>query len=336
MTEFASEIASTHTMEIRTSRKFFQRWQNVLGIILILVFGVLAISADWITPSNDMYWAGELSWKNDIYKVKPHPPAPETPLGTLPTRVNARQIDIFTALVQGSQTAMKFGLLAAVITGILGVIVGTIAGWNGGWINDVLMRISDALLALPVLVGVVVIQQVISVISGEGFRFWYFVETWKPISPISSMIASFLTRIDPTLVAIVLFSWMPYARMSNNLVLRNKQLGYIQASRSLGASSLRIMFNHLIPNSISPILVLLSKDIGSFVLLQASFTFIGLKSTSEWGEVMVYAKDYLVGIGGNFVSNWWVFLPITLALIFFSIGWNLLGDGLNDYLNPRT
>jgi peptide/nickel transport system permease protein len=336
VTEFTSDSALNHLAENRKTGRFFQRWQNVLGVILILVFVIIAISADWITPSSDMYWAGELTWENDIYKVKPHPPAPETPLGTLPTRVNARQIDIFTALVHGSRTAMKFGLLAALITGIFGVIVGTTAGWYGGWINDTLMRISDALLALPVLVGVVVLQQVISVISGEGYRFWYFVESWKPISPISSLVASFLTRIDPTLIAIILFSWMPYARMSNNIVLRNKQLGYIQASKSLGASSLRIMFKHLIPNSISPTVVLLSKDIGSFVLLQAYFTFIGLKSTSEWGEVMVYARDYLVGLGGNFVSNWWVFLPITLALILFSVGWNLLGDGLNDMLNPRT
>jgi len=322
-------------VDSRKSRKFFQRWQNVLGLSLVLLFFLLAISADWLTPSNDIYWASQLNWENDIYKVLPHPPAPETPLGTLPTRVQAAQIDIFTSLVQGSRTSLKFGLLAALLTGLIGVMIGTTAAWAGGWINDILMRISDALLALPVIVGVVVVQQVVLVLTGYSYKYWFTEDLWSALSPIERILATALTNVDATLLAIVLFSWMPYARLSNLIVMRNKELAYIKAAQSLGASSTRIIFKHLIPNSISAIVVLLSKDIGSFVLLQASFTFIGLKSTSEWGEVMYYARDYLVGVGSNFIAHWWVYLPITLALILFSVGWNLIGDGLNDLLNPR-
>ena len=323
-------------VDSRRTRKFFQQWQNILGISIVLIFIILAISADWLTPSRDIYWAGEISWKNDLFKVLPHPPASITPLGTLPTRVNAKQIDIFTALVQGSRTSMKFGLLAALITGLIGVIIGTTAAWSGGWVNDVLMRISDALLALPVIVGVVVVQQVVMGLTGYSYRLGYTVDAWSTLSPLGRVAATIITNIDPTLLAIILFSWMPYARLSNLIVMRNKELDYIKAAQSLGASSFRIMFKHLIPNSISAIVVLASKDIGSFVLLQASFTFIGLKSTSEWGEVMYFARDYMVGIGANFIAYWWVYLPITLALILFSVGWNLVGDGLNDSINPRN
>lgn len=198
------------------------------------------------------------------------------------------------------------------------------------------MRISDALLALPVIVCVVVVQQVVMVLTGYSYRYWSSVDAWRFLSPVGRLAATILKNIDPTLLAFILFSWMPYARLSNLIVMRNKELEYIKGAQSLGASSLRIMFIHLIPNSISAIVVLMSKDIGSFVLLQASFTFIGLKSTSEWGEVMYFARDYLVGIGANFIAYWWVYLPITLALILLSVGWNLIGDGLNDSINPRA
>jgi peptide/nickel transport system permease protein len=326
---------SSSIKENRQSRRFFRHWQNVLGVILVLIFMLIAVGADWLAPNSDPTWVSDLNWENDLYKILPHPPAPETPLGTLPTRRNAIQIDIWTALVHGTRSAMKFGVFAAVVTGFIGMIIGTTSGWFGGWINGITMRISDSLLAIPVIVGVVVVQQVTMILAGNTL--------WSLINPrgledpgvFVTWMGNLLMDMDATLLAIILFSWMPYARLMNSIVLRNKELSYIKAARSLGASSGRIIFKHLIPNSISPMIVLFSKDVGSFVLLQASFTFIGLKSPSEWGMVMVYARDYLVGLGGNLIANWWVFLPITLALVLFSVGWNLLGDGLNDMLNPR-
>ena len=137
------------------------------------------------------------------------------------------------------------------------------------------------------------------------------------------------------MIAFILFSWMPYARIMNTLVQKIKQAEYIQAVRALGAGHPRIIFRHLIPNAIPPVIVLAARDVGAMVLLQAIFTFIGFGGNSPWGMVLVKGRDWIVTAGGIF-TYWWVFLPVTLALILFGIGWNLLGDGLNDALNPHT
>jgi peptide/nickel transport system permease protein len=141
--------------------------------------------------------------------------------------------------------------------------------------------------------------------------------------------------IDPVLIAFILFSWMPYARIMNSVVRRVRNMDYIEASRALGAGHARLIFRHLIPNSITPIIVMAAKDVGGMVLLQATFTFIGLGGNSPWGLMLVRGRDWIISPGG-ILTFWWVFLPATLALILFGIGWNLLGDGLNDALNPRT
>jgi peptide/nickel transport system permease protein len=144
-----------------------------------------------------------------------------------------------------------------------------------------------------------------------------------------------LQKIDPVLITFILFSWMIYARMMNTVVHRIKQTEYVQAARALGASHSQIIFRHLIPNAIAPAVVLAARDVGGMVLLQATFTFIGLGGASVWGSLLVNGRDWIITLGGIF-TYWWVFLPAALALVLFGIGWNLLGDGLNDALNPRT
>ncbi len=128
---------------------------------------------------------------------------------------------------------------------------------------------------------------------------------------------------------------MPYARLVNTTVMKIKSKSYIEAARSVGVRNGRIIFRHILPNSISPAIVLAARDVGGMVLLQAVFTFIGLGGDSPWGMLLASGRDWVIGPGGGIFAYWWVFLPATLALILFGIGWNLLGDGLNDVLNPR-
>jgi peptide/nickel transport system permease protein len=134
---------------------------------------------------------------------------------------------------------------------------------------------------------------------------------------------------------LILFSWMPYARITNVVVSTLKQAEFIQAARAIGARSSRIIFRHLLPNSITPSIVLAARDVGSMVILQATFTFINLDGSSIWGEMLVKGKDWVLGPGGGIFTYWWAFIPATLALVLFGIGWNLLGDGLSELLDPR-
>jgi peptide/nickel transport system permease protein len=129
---------------------------------------------------------------------------------------------------------------------------------------------------------------------------------------------------------------MPYARIVNSLVIQLKGADYVIAAQAMGATPLHTIVRHLLPNAVAPAIVLMARDIGAVVILETAFTFIGLRGTVAWGLILVSSRDYVIGFGGNPFTYWWTFLPVALAIILFGIGWNLLGDGLNTMLNPRT
>lgn len=312
-------------------KNFTSQWQNVLGLGLVVIFIIIALGANFLAPNREIYYLpDDIIWQDDPLNIKPHPPGESTLLGTVPIRGMHTQLDVYTVLIHGTRSALVFGLITGLSTAFLGVLIGSISGWLGGWKSQLLMRLTDSMLTFPVVIGVVFIQQLFMVMVGGMFLLG------ASNRPYDYALAGVLKMIDPVLLAIILFSWMPYARLTNTMILQVKRMDYVNAAIALGADSTRIMNRHLIPNSISPAVVLLARDIGGFVTLQATFTFIGLSSRSEWGELLALARDWIVGPGGNLLTRWWVFLPVTLALILFGIGWNLLGDGLNDWLNPRT
>ncbi len=271
-----------------------------------------------------------------IGDLEPHPPTVIPPLGTLPG-----QIDGFHALIWGARDAFIFGLEVVSLTALVGFLLGSIAGYAGGFLSSVLMRVTDAFLAFPVIAGVVFLNQlwVSAVVSAGGMfvnsltsqtKGWFL----PPGVVITPMMALF-QAINPLVLILVLFSWMPYARITHSIVVSLKQVEFIQAARSIGAKAPRIILRHLLPNSVTPSIVLATRDIGSMVILQATFTFIGLDGSSTWGRILVLGKDWVLGPGGGIFSYWWVYVPATLALVLFGIGWNLLGDGLSELLDPR-
>jgi peptide/nickel transport system permease protein len=198
-------------------------------------------------------------------------------------------------------------------------------------------------MTFPLIAGVVIIQQLITItLDNLGVRIdrWGYMFTFQPDGDIAfanniTAFMEFLQGINPVLIAFILFSWMPYARLMNTAVLRVKQSDYVLAARASGAKNSRIIFRHLLPNAIAPVIVLAAKDIGAFVVLQSTFAFIGFGKGSPWATVLVMGRDWIYAPQGLF-TYWWVFLPATLTLVLFGIGWNLLGDGLNDALNPRV
>ena len=145
----------------------------------------------------------------------------------------------------------------------------------------------------------------------------------------------FFSFVNPVWLALVLFSWMPTARLVNSLVMTVRNVDYVIAARATGVRWLRILVRHILPNTIAPIIVLTTANIGGMVLIQATLTFIGMGGESAWGGILAQGRHWIIGSGGNPLMYWWVFVPITLALVVFGIAWNLLGDGLNDWLNPR-
>jgi peptide/nickel transport system permease protein len=193
------------------------------------------------------------------------------------------------------------------------------------------MRFTDAFLAFPMIAGVVFFQQLYTILITPQNLFLPQVPDLQPATGLLGLFAG----VDPLLIALIVLSWMTYARITNSMVLRIKETGFVEASRALGASHGRLIFRHLIPNSITPAVVLAARDIGALVLFQATLAFIGLSDSSPWGLSLAAGRRWIIGPGGSMLKYWWVFFPITLAIILFGIGWNLIGDNVNDWLNPH-
>jgi peptide/nickel transport system permease protein len=302
---------------MRVWRHFFSHWQSWLGLLIVGSFLAVAIFAPRIAPPADPNNPFDYKLAGRKTDRIPHPPSDQSPLDTA-----SGQIDIYYSVVWGTRAALRFGVIVAGSAAIIGVFVGAVSGYAGGRGGAITLRVTDAFLAFPVIAGVWLFQLVM---------FPPAVGTDPP--PLVAFLAQ--ANITPVMVTLIAFSWMPYARLINTSIARLKTAEFVLASQSLGAGRRRLIFRHLLPNSISPAIVLLARDIGGMVILEAAFVFIGLSSGGPWAEMLVNNHDWIVGTAGNPLTYWWVYLPPTIALILFGIGWNLLGDGLNDALNPR-
>jgi len=309
------------------------RLPDVLGMALISVFILVALAAPLLAPTRNIIlrnnpsepYFSKLSYK---ISLKPQPPAANAPLGT-----NSRQYDIYYSLVWGTRNALLFSLVVCFSAAALGVVVGAISGYVGGWLGRLSMSLTSGFLTIPVIAAYV-IADLVKRIAWERL-----VGTDYPAGNFysfagSSAVAKFLFYIDPLMLALILFSWMPYARILNGLVAALKGSDYVLAARSVGVKDRRIIFRHILPNALPPMLVLLGRDIGSVVLLQAGFTFAGFGGNSIWGSLLLNGMDWILG-GPNIFSYWWVWLPATFTIMLYGIGWNLFGETLNRRLDPR-
>ncbi len=321
---------------MRRLRRFFSRWQNWLGILLLLLFIVMAAAAPLLSPmdAKDPGLFKKVGHtRAEKLDISPHPPSDIAPLGTLPY-----QYSVYHTLVWGSRDALRFGLVVVLVSGLFGVIWGASAGFAGGAVNTVMMRVADAFLAFPVIAGVVFLQQLVAVAveaAGGIYYFNFFGQGPRIDNVGNSPIQIVLGYINPMMLSLILFLWMPYARMTNAMVISLKNTEFIHASRALGSSSLRTIFRHIIPNSLAPSIVLMARDVGGVIILQATLTYVQLGGNSPWGDMLSQGRSFIINAGG-LLHFWWVYIPATAAVMLFAIAWNLLGDGLNDVLDPTA
>jgi peptide/nickel transport system permease protein len=310
---------------MRLLRRFLADRQNWIGLGIAGFFIVIALAAPVLSPpegTNIFDAFLKRSTETVGRPSSPQPPNQDHPLGTLP-----EGWDVYHALIWGARSAIRLGLIVALGSATLGTVIGAVGGYVGGSLNQFVLWATDSFIAFPTIAGVVLIRSLLGASTASG-------PATGPPSPIQWLVLTL--SLDPVMITLILFYWTRYARLINANVARMKELPYIQASKALGASSGRVLLRHLIPNAISPAIVLIATDIGSAVILAATFTFVGLGGNLPWGEILVLGRDWIIGPGGNPFVYWWTFVPASLALILFGIGWNVLGDGLNAVLEPRT
>jgi peptide/nickel transport system permease protein len=208
--------------------------------------------------------------------------------------------DLFSGVVHGTRTSLLLALIVSVLTGFIGVIVGALGALEGGRVDDALMRVTEFVQVVP--------------------RFFLAV----------IVIALFGPGLDRLVLLLALTSWPWIARVVRAEVLSLKQREFVEAARSLGAGRSRVLFREILPNALPPVVVVVSLNAASVILIEAGLSFLGL------GDPDVVSLGYLANNAQRFLRvAWWMaaFPGATIALAV--LGLNLLGDGLNDVLNPR-
>ncbi len=209
--------------------------------------------------------------------------------------------DIFSRVVYGARVTLTIALLVAAISTPLGMFMGIVAGYLGGAVDEILMRLADIFLAFPRLILAIAFAAAL----GPG--------------------------VENAIIAIAIAHWPSYARLARAETLNVKNNDYIQAMRVLGASKMRIMAGHIAPMTLSSIIVRMSLDMGTIILTAAGLGFLGLGAQPpmpEWGLMVADGRQFLV-------DQWWVSTLPGLAILVVVMGFNLLGDGIRDVLDPR-
>lgn len=297
-------------------RRFLVHPQILMALVIVGLYVLVAGLAPVLAPQADPEAPSGFRVIGEYYDPVPKPPDENAVLGT-----SVGQNDVFHTLVWGTRSALRFGLVVAFCAAAIGTLVGAISGFSGKLVGGLILRITDTFLAFPPIAAVWLLRQVMNP---------------DPFAGPTPVQQAFLDlKLDPVLLALVLFSWMPYARLIHAGITQLKRAEYVEAARAIGMRNRRVVRKHLLPNVIPPAVVLAARDVGAMVILESAFTYIGLGGNTEWGVLLVQSRDYVIGSAGNPFAYWWVFVPVTLALILFGVGWNLLGDGLNAALNPR-
>ena len=263
----------------------------MVGLWIVVILALLALFAPLIAPYDPLEGIGGLRGARLV------PPSWAHPFGT-----DDLSRDILSRILYGSRLTLLVVLLVAVIATPIGLAVGTTAGYFGGWVDVVLMRITDIFMAFPRLILALAFASAL----GPG--------------------------IENAIIAIAITAWPPYARLARAETLTIRETDYINAAKLQGASSLRILWGHVTPQCLSSAIVRVTLDMAVIILIAAGLGFLGLGAQPpqpEWGAMIAGGRRFII-------DQWWVATMPGLAIFVVALGFNLLGDGLRDVLDPKA
>lgn len=309
----AAEAISTE--EVTQFQAIWKRFRKhrlaVMGMVVLAIFVLTALTAPLVAPKLAQGAPGTrvagalLPSPFAVDPVNKHlkPGASGHILGT-----DEVGRDILSRLIYGARVSLYVGLVATLGSELIGSLVGAVSGYYGGMVDQVLMRIVDFMLTLPTLPILLVLSAMLAGQSSSAFA-----------------------RINFLILILVVFGWMGSARLVRGVVLSLREQEFTEASKALGATDLRIILRHMIPNAIAPIIVNATLGVGTVIIVEAALSFLGFgvqPPTPSWGNMLTRVQDYM-------------FLNPTLAIwpglcIFLTVlSINFMGDGLRDALDPR-
>jgi len=285
----------------RRFRKHHMALGGGIGITLLLLFIIIGTIFTPLEKANSVDLKARLS-----------PPSGEHWLGT-----DSTGRDGFSRVVYGGQISLIVGMLAVIIEISVGTLIGGVAAYYSGWVDAILMRFTEAMLSIPSLFLLIVLGKYLG----------------KDIQTIEVFGLSFSGSVGIVILVIGLTSWMYLARIVRANVLSLKEMDYISAAKSLGASNSRIFFSHLVPNTLGIIIVSATLGLAGAILSEAYVSFLGLgvqPPTASWGNMLTSAQSFIQR------GAWWMWVFPSMFIIFTILAINLMGDGMRDAFDPHS
>jgi peptide/nickel transport system permease protein len=287
----AERLAPAEPSQIAvTWRRFRKHKLALVGLTTLVVMALLIIVAPFVLP----YKPETLDLTQTF--------APTTAQHWLGTDDLGR--DILTRLLYAGQISMSVGIICTAIVVVIGVLIGVVSGFFGGWIDTILMRIVDLLLAIPFFPLLLVLSQ---------------------------MLSQFLPSFWTIVIILSVFGWLGICRLVRGQILSLRNLDFVEATRALGASNSRIMFRHMLPNSLAPLIVAATLAVGDFIISESALSFLGYgvkPPVPTWGNMLSDVNNY-------FLEHPLLAFYPGLAILLTVVSINFMGDALRDALDPR-
>jgi peptide/nickel transport system permease protein len=307
-----AESLSPTQLAWRRFRKHHMAMFGAITLIILFVYVALGglIFARGICLATGQFVSGEAYANCNDTGKKLQPPSIAHPFGT-----DTIGQDILARTIYGGQISITIGLLAVLVEVIIGTLVGALAAYYGGWVDSLLMRFTEAMLNIPSLF--------LLIVSAKFFG--------GKVPEVELLGREFSGSVVVIILIIGLTSWMYLARIVRANILSLREMDYVTAARSLGVSDARIIFTHLLPNTLAPIIVSTTLGVANAILNEAYVSFLGLGvqiPTASWGNMMEKSYQYLDS------APWlWIFPGFFILITVLSV--NFVGDGLRDALDPR-
>ena len=256
-----------------------------LGVIVALV--IAAVVAPYAAPYDPI----ATDPMNRLQAPSPHHPLGTDQLGR----------DILSRLLYGARISIRIALIVVALAGVSGTLIGVLCGYLGGWVDNLLMRITDMFMAFPQLILAMAISSALG------------------------------PSLENVVIAVSMTEWTFFARLARSRAIAVREEDYVEAARAMGATGWRVLARHVLPMCLSPVIVQATLEMGGIIRTAASLGFLGLGAqppTPEWGVMVADGRNYLP-------TAWWACVFPGLAIMFTVLGFNLLGDGIRDILDPR-
>jgi len=296
--DLASKYREQQTMRQLVWRSYRRHKPAMIGTTVILIFALTAIFAPYISPWDPV--------KTNLDAML-QPPSAEHIMGT-----DELGRDLLTRILYGGRVSLSIGVMAMALAVVVGAIVGGVAGFYGGWVDNILMRFTDMMLAFPSLFILIILSLALRDIPIEALRGTAFASVFSIV------------------LVIAVLAWMRVARLVRASFLSLKEKEFIEAARSSGVPNWRIMVRHLLPNAMSPIIVAATFRVATSIITESGLSYLGFgvqPPTPTWGNMLKNAQDQMTR------APWTAIFP-GLMIFIAVIAINFVGDGLRDALDP--